>query len=79
MSYIYTYELGLLVNISANSLEEANKIFHQTAEELLSTCDSPGYESALCHVLDESSETLFKSEQEFIPYPLLKKQKSELF
>jgi hypothetical protein len=73
MTYIYTYELAFLVNIFADSLEEANEEFHETAGELLSMCESPGYEWALCHLLDPSGETLFVSKQEFIPYPLSKK------
>ena len=73
MSYMYVYELALLVHISANSLDEANKEFHETAEEILSMCTFPDYEWALCCLLDPSGETLFESKQEFIPWPLSKK------
>jgi hypothetical protein len=77
MSYIYTYEVAHLVHVSANSLDEANEEFHATVEELLSMCESPDYEWALCHLLDRSGETLFEVKQEFIPYPLAKGFKSK--
>jgi hypothetical protein len=73
MSYMYVYELAHLVHVSANSLDEANKDFHETAEEMLSMGTFPDYEWALCALLGPSGETIFESKQEFIPYPLSKK------
>lgn len=72
MSYTYTYEVAFLVALSADNLEEANNEFREIEEKLLSICDTPYHESDLFHILDETSQTLFHSTHEFIPFPLSK-------
>ena len=59
-----------LINIDAQTEEEAQILIRETVDEIVDNCDSPGYELALCNVMDENGENIYCSAEVFVPFPL---------
>ena len=70
MKNIFTYEVAMLINVGAQTEEEAKRLIRETVDEIVDNCDSPGYEFALCNVMDKNGENIFCSAEVFIPFPL---------
>jgi len=70
MKNIYTYEVAMLINVGAQTEEEAQILIRETVDEIVDNCDSPGYELALCNVMDENGEIIYCSAEVFVPFPL---------
>ena len=70
MKNIYTYEVAMLINVVAQTEVDAQILIREIVDEIVDNCDSPGYEFALCNVMDENGENIFCSAEVFIPFPL---------
>lgn len=70
MKNIYTYEVAMLINVDAQTEDEAQRLIRENVDEIVDNCDSPGYEFALCSVMDENGENIFCSTEVFVPFPL---------
>ena len=69
MSYFYTYELGIIACLEADSAETAAIRIEKVIDDLLANEGTMEVISHLCHIMSEDSQTVFASDNEFVPFP----------
>ena len=70
MIYTYTYEVATLMHVSAASAEEADIRLQEVIKDMEEIAGNPDVVTSLCHIRAEDGESVYVSEQEFVPYPL---------